>query len=229
MNSNREPKCVIISAGSFVPVDIPLYEGDYCIACDAGFKYAQEMGILPELIVGDFDSASEQDPIVLRSIEEIALHDPDRIVRLNVVKDDTDTMKAVKIGLEKGYRKFYLYGATGGKRIDHSIANIQTLLFIKHNGGKGYIMDSDKMLMIAENEEISFNVGNTGYLSVFSLSEVSKGVTLKGLMYTLEDGELKNDFPLGVSNEFIIDEKASVSVKDGTLLIILQFDDVHAN
>ncbi|MBE5832592.1 MAG: thiamine diphosphokinase [Butyrivibrio sp.] len=229
MNSNREPKCVIISAGSFVPVDIPLYEGDYCIACDAGFKYAQEMGILPDLIVGDFDSASEQDPIVLRSIEEIALHDPDRIVRLNVVKDDTDTMKAVKIGLEKGYRKFYLYGATGGKRIDHSIANIQTLLFIKHNGGKGYIMDSDKMLMIAENEEISFNVGNTGYLSVFSLSEVSKGVTLKGLMYTLEDGELKNDFPLGVSNEFIIDEKASVSVKDGTLLIILQFDDVHAN
>lgn len=229
MNLNREPKCVIISAGSFVPVDIPLYEGDYCIACDAGFKYAQEMGILPDLIVGDFDSASEQDPIVLRSIEEIALHDPDRIVRLNVVKDDTDTMKAVKIGLEKGYRKFYLYGATGGKRIDHSIANIQTLLFIKHNGGKGYIMDSDKMLMIAENEEISFNVGNTGYLSVFSLSEVSKGVTLKGLMYTLEDGELKNDFPLGVSNEFIIDEKASVSVKDGTLLIILQFDDVHAN
>lgn len=229
MNSNREPKCVIISAGSFVPVDIPLYEGDYCIACDAGFKYAQEMGILPDLIVGDFDSASEQDPIVLRSIEEIALHDPDRIVRLNVVKDDTDTMKAVKIGLEKGYRKFYLYGATGGKRIDHSIANIQTLLFIKHNGGKGYIMDSDKMLMIAENEEISFNAGNTGYLSVFSLSEVSKGVTLKGLMYTLEDGELKNDFPLGVSNEFIIDEKASVSVKDGTLLIILQFDDVHAN
>lgn len=229
MNSNREPKCVIISAGSFVPVDIPLYEGDYCIACDAGFKYAQEMGILPDLIVGDFDSASEQDPIVLRSIEEIALHDPDRIVRLNVVKDDTDTMKAVKIGLEKGYRKFYLYGATGGKRIDHSIANIQTLLFIKHNGGKGYIMDSDKMLMIAENEEISFNVGNTGYLSVFSLSEISKGVTLKGLMYTLEDGELKNDFPLGVSNEFIIDEKASVSVKDGTLLIILQFDDVHAN
>lgn len=229
MNSNREPKCVIISAGSFVPVDIPLYEGDYCIACDAGFKYAQEMGILTDLIVGDFDSASEQDPIVLRSIEEIALHDPDRIVRLNVVKDDTDTMKAVKIGLEKGYRKFYLYGATGGKRIDHSIANIQTLLFIKHNGGKGYIMDSDKMLMIAENEEISFNVGNTGYLSVFSLSEVSKGVTLKGLMYTLEDGELKNDFPLGVSNEFIIDEKASVSVKDGTLLIILQFDDVHAN
>ena len=225
MNINREPKCVIISAGSFVPVDIPLYEGDYCIACDAGFKYAQEMGILPDLIVGDFDSASEEDPMLIRSIEEIEQNDPERIVRLNVVKDDTDTMKAVKIGLSKGYRKFYLYGATGGRRIDHTMANIQTLLFIKHNGGKGYIMDSDKMLMIAENEEIRFNVGNTGYISVFSLSEVSKGVTLKGLMYTLQNGELKNDFPLGVSNEFIIDEEACVSVEDGTLLIILQFDE----
>ena len=105
------------------------------------------------------------------------------------------------------------------------MANIQTLLFIKHNGGKGYIMDSDKMLMIAENEEIRFNVGNTGYISIFSLSEVSKGVTLKGLMYTLQNGELKNDFPLGVSNEFIIDEEACVSVEEGTLLIVLQFDE----
>ena len=225
MNINREPKCVIISAGSFVPVDIPLYEGDCCIACDAGFKYAQEMGILPDLIVGDFDSASEEDPMLICSIEEIEQNDPERIVRLNVVKDDTDTMKAVKIGLSKGFRKFNLYGATGGRRIDHTMANIQTLLFIKHNGGKGYIMDSDKMLMIAENEEIRFNVGNTGYISIFSLSEVSKGVTLKGLMYTLQNGELKNDFPLGVSNEFIIDEEACVSVEEGTLLIILQFDE----
>ena len=62
-------------------------------------------------------------------------------------------------------------------------------------------------------------MGNTGYLSVFSLSEVSRGVTLKGLMYTLEKGELRNDFPLGVSNEFIIDEEAEITVEDGTLLI----------
>ena len=224
MVNNREPKCVIISAGSFIPVDIPLYEGDFCIACDAGFRYAQGMGILPDLIVGDFDSAAETDPSLLRTINEIEEQDRERVVRLNVVKDDTDTIKAVKIGLSKGYRKFYLYGATGGKRIDHTMANIQTLLFIKHNGGKGYIMDSDRMLMVAENEEIKFNVGNTGYLSVFSLSEISKGVTLKGLMYTMEKGTLRNDFPLGVSNEFIIDEEASVMVEEGTLLIILEFD-----
>ncbi|WP_051198943.1 MULTISPECIES: thiamine diphosphokinase [Butyrivibrio] len=224
MNNNRiEPKCVIISAGSFVPVDIKLNEGDYLIACDAGFAYAEQLGLLPNLIVGDFDSTAELGPQALRSLEEIAESDPDRILRLDVRKDDTDTIKAVKIALSKGYKKIYLYGALGGARFDHSFANVQTLLYIKHNGGTGYIMEHDKMLMIAENETIKFNRGNTGYLSVFSLSEKSYEVTLKGLMYTLDKGTLTSDFPLGVSNEFIIDEEAEVSVGRGTLLICIHF------
>ena len=80
-------------------------------------------------------------------------------------------------------------------------------------------MTADTMLMVAENETIRFHRGNTGMISVFSLSEVSKGVTLKGLMYNLEKANLTNDFPLGVSNEFIIDEEAEITVEDGTLLI----------
>lgn len=219
----REPKCVIISAGNFTPLEIKLEEGDLCIACDAGLRYAQQMGILPDLIVGDFDSLQEVGNQAVAALKEIEENDPNRIVRLNVKKDDTDTIKAVKIALEKGYRKFYLYGALGGKRADHSFANIQTLLFIKHNGGKGYIMDADTMMLIAENESIKFHRGNFGYISVFSLSERSKGVSLRGLMYTMENGELTNDFPLGVSNEFIIDEEAEISVENGTLLITIEF------
>ncbi len=214
-----EPKCVIISAGTFPNVEIEINEGDFCIACDAGFKYAQQLGVLPDLIVGDFDSASEESPEVLRGIREIADLDPDRIITRPVMKDDTDTMKAVKIGLERGYKKFYLCGALGGRRFDHSMANVQTLLFIKHHGGTGYIMGEDQMVLVAENETIRFNRGNSGMLSVFSVSEVSKGVTLKGLMYNITDAELRSDFPLGVSNEFIIDEEAEVTVADGTLLV----------
>ena len=223
-NIDSEPKCVIISAGSFPEVQIDLREGDLCIAADAGFGYAQRLGILPDLIVGDFDSAKDAPPEVLRGIREIAENDPERVVQLEVMKDDTDTMRAVKIGLSRGYRKFYLYGAMGGKRFDHSFANIQTLEFIKHQGGRGYIMDKDSMLFIAENETIKFHRGNTGTLSVFSLSEVSRGVSLKGLLYGMVDGELRRDFPLGVSNEFIIDEEAEVTVKEGTLLISVIWD-----
>ena len=221
----REPRCVIISAGSFTPIEIPLEEGDYCIACDAGFMYARDLGILPDLIVGDFDSLNELGPDAVRTLEEIRENDPDRIMQLEVRKDDTDTMKAVKIALLKGYKKIFLYGALGGRRFDHSFANVQTLLYIKHNGGTGYIMDHDKMLMIAENETVKFNRGNTGYISVFSLSEKAEGVTIKGLSYTLDNGELSSDFPLGVSNEFIIDEEAELTVERGTLLICVEFAD----
>ncbi|SFD02306.1 thiamine diphosphokinase [Butyrivibrio sp. YAB3001] len=217
-----EQKCIIISAGSFVPMEIPISDGDYVIACDAGFSYAQQMGILPDLIVGDFDSAMESGPLLMQSLEEIEREDPDRIIRLDVRKDDTDTIKAVKIGLAKGFRKFFLYGALGGRRIEHSFANVQTLLYIKHHGGKAYIMDHDRILMVAENETIKFHRGNSGYLSIFSLTAKSKGVTLKGLMYSMDDGEITNDFPLGVSNEFIIDEEAEITVRDGSLLIVAE-------
>ena len=75
------------------------------------------------------------------------------------------------------------------------------------------------MLMVAENETIHFHRGNSGMISVFSLSDISRGVTLKGLMYNMNCGTLTNDFPLGASNEFIIDEEAEITVEDGTLLI----------
>ncbi len=220
-NKEYEPKCVIISAGDFPEVEINLREGDLCIAADAGFGYAQRLGITPDLIVGDFDSAKEAPPEVFNSIREIAENDPDRVVQLEVKKDDTDTLKAVKIGLLRGYNKFYLYGSMGGRRFDHTLANIQTLLYIKHQLGRGYIMEKNSMLMIAEDETIRFHKGNTGKISIFSLSEVSRGVTLRGLVYGLEDGELRNDFPLGVSNEFIFDEEAQITVKEGTLLICI--------
>lgn len=215
----KEPKCIIISAGHFVPMEIPIEEEDLIIACDAGLVYAEQLGILPDLIVGDFDSLSEMGPASIRSLQEIEESDPDRIVRLSVRKDDTDTIKAVKIGLSKGYRKFMLYGSLGGKRMDHSLANIQTLNFIKHNGATGYIIEENRILLIAENETIRFHRGNSGMVSIFSLSEISRGVTIRGLMYTMEEGELRNDFPLGVSNEFIIDEEAEITVREGTLLI----------
>ena len=218
-NIDNEPKCVIISAGDFQETGIDLREGDLCIAADAGFGHAQRLGILPDLIVGDFDSAKDAPPEVLCGIREITKKDPERVVQLEVMKDDTDTMRAVRIGLSKGYRKFCLYGAMGGKRLDHSLANIQTLLFIKHQGSSGYIIDRDLMLFIAENETVKFPKGSTGTISVFSLSEESRGVSLKGLLYGMDEGVLKNDFPLGVSNEFIPTEEAAVSVKEGTLLI----------
>ena len=80
----NDSKCIIISAGDFVPVEIPIEDGDYVIACDAGFLHAREVGILPDLIVGDFDSLAEAGTMALNDLREIECSDPDRIVRLDV-------------------------------------------------------------------------------------------------------------------------------------------------
>ena len=215
----REPRCVIISAGDLTDKKIDLTDDDLCIACDAGFAYARRMGIFPDLVVGDFDSAGEAGGEVLNGIRKIAALHPERVVQLQTHKDDTDTLAAVRIGIERGFRTFYLYGAMGGKRFDHSFANIQTLLFIKHHGGNGYIVDGDEMLMVIENETVRFSRGTTGMISVFSLGAAARSVTLRGLMYSADNITITNDFPIGVSNEFIIDEEAEITVEDGSLLV----------
>jgi len=216
-------KCIIISAGDFEYLDFDKKDGDMLIACDGGFHYLNRMGMLPNLIVGDFDSLSENAED-MRALEEINMLDPGRIVRLNTHKDDTDTMTAIKIGLSKGFTKFYLYGMLGGKRLDHTIANIQSLLYLKNRGATGYIMEKDSVMLVAKNEEIRFHNGLTGMLSIFALEKDAKGVTLKGLEYEMDNGELHVDYPMGVSNEFVIDEEAVINVTDGTLLLMATFD-----
>ena len=95
-----DKKCVIVSAGDFVPVDLDLNDGDFLIACDAGFLNVQKLGLLPDLIIGDFDSLSETGSLGLSALREIEEADPSRVMRLDVMKDDTDTIKAVKVGFK---------------------------------------------------------------------------------------------------------------------------------
>jgi thiamine pyrophosphokinase len=88
-------------------------------------------------------------------------------------------------------------------------------------------MEPSQIVLIAENETISFNRGMTGILSVFSIGGKAEGVTLKGLEYEMEDGIIGDDFPIGTSNEFIIDEVAQISVRKGTLLLIANWSGAH--
>ncbi len=220
----KNGKCIIVSAGDFTPVEIKKNEDDFIIACDGGFAYLYQMGIMPDLIVGDFDSLPSMGVEVVQTLQEIMDLDPYRVIKLPKEKDDTDTLYAVRKALSLGYKKLYLYGALGGNRVDHTFANIQVLQFIKHHGATGYIMAHDQMMLIAENEIINFHKGMTGGLSVFSLSPVSKGVTITGTEYQVEDAIITSDFPIGVSNEFIIDEAANIGVREGSLLICVRWN-----
>ncbi len=201
--------CYIFGAARGLPNEFERQADDIVIAADGGLKYLDEMGLTPDITVGDFDSLGFE-PI------------KGEIVRLPVVKDDTDTLKAVKIGFERGYTRFVLYGCAG-ERLDHTLANLQTLSFIAQNGGRGFLCGEDFTASAIKNGALYFNEKATGNISVFSAQTKASGVYIKGLMYPLEDATLSFDFALGVSNEFL-SERAEVGVKSGTLLVIWSGD-----
>jgi len=176
---------------------------DFVIAADGGFAHLN--GVHADLVVGDFDSLG-------------FVPEGEAIVKHPAEKDDTDTMLAARLGLERGYRRFLLYGGVGG-RLDHTLANIQTLAFLIANGARAALIGEGETITLIQNETLRFRAGLSGIISVFSYGAVAYGVYERGLAYALTDATLTDDNPLGVSNAFT-GESAKVSVREGRLLVL---------
>ena len=199
-------RCFIFAAGTFYGLRERPAEGDLVLAADAGYQNCQTAGIRPNQLLGDFDSMDQPE-------------DFENVFRAPVEKDDTDTMLAIRTGLAQGCEEFYLYGGTGGKRSDHTIANLQALLFLREHGARGYLYDNDFVWTAVQDETIIVRkTVEWGLLSVFCMGDRAEGITLRGVQYPLTDGELTPWFPIGVSNH-ILEEEATVKVCSGKLLV----------
>ena len=196
--------CIIFCAAGFTGLVQEIGEEDLVIAADGGLKHTQHLGIRPDVILGDFDSLG---------------FTPVGANVFPVEKDDTDAMLAVRHGLAKGCDTFFLYGSLDGPRLDHTIANFQTLQFLADHDAAGYLIGKDFMLTVVKNGKLIFPAGCTGTVSVFCLGADAGGVSIRGLYYGLENGTLTAGFPLGVSNHFT-GEEAEISVENGSLLIL---------
>ncbi len=197
-------KCVIFCAADFDSLIEPIGPGDFVLAADGGLRHLQKLGIEPDGILGDFDSLG---------------YTPTGAQVFPVEKDDTDSMLAIRKGLALGYREFLLYGALGGERLDHTVANFGVLQFLAEHGAVGYLAGRKYLVTVLRNGHISFPKEATGIVSVFCLGADARGVSIRNLQYPLENGTLQSGFPLGVSNHFI-GKESEISVKDGNLLII---------
>lgn len=195
--------CVIFCAGEFDALAMPIREGSYVIAADGGYAHTQKLGITPDCILGDFDSLG---------------YTPTDAAVFPVEKDDTDAMLAVRHGLRRGCDRFFLYGGLDGPRLDHTVANYQTLQFLADQGARGWLIGEKQIVTVVKNGEISFPASATGILSVFCMGQAAKGVFLEGLQYPLENGTLEPGFPLGVSNHFT-GKAARIRVTEGSLLL----------
>ena len=196
--------CLIFCAAAFDGLLTPAAPDDYIIAADGGYTHVQSLGLEPDCILGDFDSLGFV---------------PDSAKVFPVEKDDTDAMLAVRRGLELGYREFLLYGSLDGPRLDHTVANFQTLQFLADRGAKGYLIGKDYIVTVVKNGQLDFPAEATGILSVFCMGADAHGVTLTGLQYGLENGTLSAGFPLGVSNHFA-GQPARIRVDEGSLLVL---------
>ena len=196
--------CIIFCAAEFDSLAEPIAKDDYIIAADGGYAHVQRLGLAPHCVLGDFDSLG---------------YVPEDSKLFPVEKDDTDAMLAVRRGLELGYDRFLLYGSLDGPRLDHTVANFQTLQFLADHGAAGYLIGKDYMVTVVKNGQLDFSPTAKGIVSVFCLGADAKGVTLTGLQYALEKGTLSAGFPLGVSNHFV-GENATIRVEDGSLLVL---------
>ena len=197
-------KCIIFCAAGFEDLVQPIEKEDFVIAADGGLVHTKALGILPNEILGDFDSLG---------------HVPEGANVFPVEKDDTDAMLAVRRGLSLGYREFVLYGSLDGPRLDHTVANFQTLQYLADHGAVGYLAGTGYLVTVVKNGSISFPASAEGTISVFCMGRDAEGVTLKGLYYPLENGTLSAGFPLGVSNHFT-GIPSEITVKNGSLLVL---------
>ena len=196
-------KCCIVGGGDFSAETFDKMEYDLIIAADSGCLYLDEMGVEADIYIGDFDSLGK-------------IPEKKNVIKLPVEKDDTDVSAALKYAIEKGFVNIDIFGGLGGKRISHTIANIQLLIYAKKRGVSALLYGNGGKVRVLENETFRIEEKEIS-VSVFALGKRAK-VKETGMKYPL-DGYLEEEFPLGVSNS-TVSEVAEITVSDGIALII---------
>lgn len=208
-------RCLICASG---PVGDPealrplLRPDDWVVAADGGVRLARRLSLSPDLIVADFDSSAEQEH---KETVPVAV--------LPVKKNDTDTMAAARLALDRGFREFLILGGTGG-RLDHTVANFAVLAFLCGQGARAVLADEHGWteMVLPGKHRVEAVPGMK--LSLLPYGGPVSGLWVKNAEYELENAMLTPDFPLGVSNEFRGADPVEIEFNAGILQIFLSKD-----
>ena len=175
----------------------------FIIAVDKAVEDLNRLKIHYDLAIGDFDSLQDEKSIKSEQI------------KLNVVKDESDTFEAIAYAYQKS-DTVILVGGLQGNRIDHLYANL--LLFQKYPNLT--IIDEHNRITSKRKGIYSYDDNGYDYISIFAINDAI--ITLTGTKYLLSKYQLKKDNPLGLSNELIT--KATIEVIEGVVLVIQSKD-----
>lgn len=185
-------------------------KADVILCADSGAEHAYRLGIMPNYVIGDFDSI---DSSILKHLYQNGIN----IIKYPCEKDFTDTELCIIKAIEIGCTKICFLGMMG-KRIDHALGNIGLLHFAANRGVNGYIVCDDWKIYICKDKiNLDGNIGDI--VSIIPFKGDVSGVYTKGLKYPLKDSLLEFGRPLGVSN-VMLEEKCEIGVKSGEILVI---------
>lgn len=185
------------------------------LCADGGVRHALALGLTPNLVLGDFDSAG---PAVLAEIAArgIPVH------KVPTEKDETDTELAIQEALKLGATSITLVGVTGG-RLDHTIANLLLLPAIPSKVEVRILDASAVLWLLRPGGRISLPAQPGAHLSLLPLSPDVRGVVAEGVRWPLDGATLRWGATLGVSNRITADE-AFIAIREGHLLVILAWE-----
>lgn len=211
---------LIISGGSldmeFALSYIEKYSFDVLIAADRGMDFFYQQAMMPDYVVGDFDSA---DPDILQYFQSLEEGQRPVILRFQPEKDETDTELAMRIAMERGCDTIHLLGSTGS-RVDHMLGNLHLLGAAMKQGVECRMVDANNRIrMVCQGLTIKREEQYGKYVSLFPFTPRVEGLTLTGFQYPLEDYTLECYHSLGVSNE-IIAKEAVITFREGVLLVV---------
>ena len=203
--------CYIVGAAELALGRLRPGADDMVIAADAGLVHLAKLKIKPDLTLGDFDSLGY-------------VPGGENVEVCPVRKDDTDTMAALRRALDFGCERALIFGGLGGRRFDHSLANVQALAWADAHGLEAFLVGQGCCLTaLSGGQKLSFDSKYSGDFSAFCLGEAAGGVCETGLNYSLDNATLEPSFPLGVSNAFT-GQRAEISLRTGRLIVYWQDD-----
>ena len=181
------------------------------VAADGGIDFFIEEDICPDIFLGDMDSCQKEEE-ARRHFSEL------KINKVSPIKDDSDMELGIKAAIEAGCNNIYIFGGLGGKRLSHTMANIQLIAgYTNINQKLTFIGDGIKAYGLTEGESKAYTKEDSMYVSVFPLNAPAD-ITIKGLKYEFQ-GIMKPEGSLGVSNE-AVKQEGYIRVYKGKVLVI---------
>lgn len=192
---------------------------DKIIAVDAGLAVADVLGLVPDYVVGDFDTADAALMEKYKKMPHIVweVHKPE--------KDETDTELARSCAVSLGCGEIAFLGATGG-RLDHLIGNIHALYDCMQRGIMAYLIDAQNKLYLLDEGKTFYRERQWGkYVSFLPYTEEVRGITLRGFKYPLTGKNIRRGEEVGlcISNE-VAEARAELHFEEGVLICVESHD-----